>query len=239
VFRPRLSRLFGPLTVTQVAFVGAMASLGFSFMLNRTPPRGVVAAGLAGLGLGAGLALGLQPLPWFAAGTLCPMCLTLAALTVALLLTALLATRGAGVSRAWGVGPLLVLLAVVAPFSARHGARVADEDVGRVARARAASGSQGPYLLLVTQEGCAYCQGLLADVLGDERVARALMRTRGLEEVPVGDPRVRDVDGVPTRAPTLIVLGPDGRERGRIPGYVRDPAAYATRLLTIVEGRAR
>lgn len=236
VFRPRLSRLIGPITVTQVAFVGAMASLGLAFMVNaRQPtPRPLLQAGLVGLGAGAGLAVGLQPLPWTATGAACALCVGLCACALATLSLALPLAARAGVSWRLGLLPFALALVAVAPFAARHGARVAEDDAVRIERARAARGDSGPRLLLVTQERCPYCHGLLTDVLGDEQVVRVLQRTRGLTEVTLAEARARgfEVEG----APTLIVVDLDGRERGRMPeGYASDPAAYATRLLTLVE----
>lgn len=234
VFRPRLSRLVGPLSVTQVAFVGSMASLGLALILHTRPaaPRGLVLTGLTALGLGAGFALGLQPLSWLATGALCALCLTLAACALGVLVLGLLAARRWSVPARVGLAPLVLALAVVTPLAARHGQRVAEEDVLRVARARRASGDAGPRLLLVTQPGCPYCDGLLADVLADERVLLVLQRTRGLEEVRRDDPRAPKVDGTPT----LVVLGADGRERGRLEGYSRNPEGYARRLMTLVTG---
>ncbi len=236
VFRPRLSRLLGPITVTQVAFVGAMASLGLAFMVNarEAPPRALVRAGLVGLGAGAGLAVGLQPLPWAATGAACPLCLGLVACTLTALAAFLPVAARSGAPWRLGLVPFALVLVAVAPFAGRHGARVAADDAARVARARAAGGAGGPRLLLVTQERCPYCHGLLADVLGDEQVVRVLQRTKGLTEVSPAEARARgfEVEG----APTLIVLAPDGRERGRLPaGYASDPATYATRLLSLVE----
>lgn len=238
VFRPRLSRLLGPVTVTQVAFVGSMAALGLALMLHarRAPPRPLLVVGLVGLGAGAGFALGLQPLPWRATGAACALCLALlGCVLVAFALLLAIAWR-AGVRARLGLAPLLLAAAAVAPLAVRHGDRVAADDLERVARARASGGDAGPSLVLVTQETCPYCHALLADVLGDERVVRVVQRTRGLVEVRRGDPRATDdPEGRPARAPTLIVVGPDGRERGRLVGYRHDPAAYATRLLTLIE----
>ncbi|MCO5167514.1 MAG: thioredoxin family protein [Planctomycetes bacterium] len=241
VFRPRLSRLLGPVTVTHVAFVGSMAALGLALMLHarRAPPRPLLAAGLVALGAGAGFALGLQPLPLRAAGAACALCLgLLGCVLVAFALLLAIAWR-AGVRARLGLAPLVVVAAALAPLAVRHGDRVAADDVERVARARAAGGAEGPRVLLVTQDGCPYCHALLADVLGDEQVVRVLLRTRGLVEVKKGDPRVpADPRGGTTRAPTVVVVGDDGRERGRLVGYSSDPATYATRLLTIVAAPA-
>lgn len=235
VFRPRLARLVGPLSVTQVAFVGAMASLGLAFMVNARPdtPRPLVQAGLVGLGAGAGLAVGLQPLPWGATGAACVLCLGLVACAALALLSFLPLAARAGAPWRLGLVPFALVLVAVAPLAARHGARVAEDDLARVARARAAGGDGGPRVLLVAQERCPYCQGLLADVLGDEQVVRVLQRTRGLVEVSLGEARARGLEVA--GAPTLIVLDPDGRERGRLTGYASDPATYATRLLSLVD----
>jgi hypothetical protein len=233
VFRPRVARLLGPLTVTHVAFVGAMATFGYAMLLNqRDLPRPLARAGLVALAAGAGFALGLQPLPWLATGAVCPVCVLLTLCACGAVALAV------GPARAHGVRPRPALMAlglvvvVAVPLAVHRGRTIAAEDEAGIARVRAAGGDEGPRLVLVTQDGCPYCRGLLADVLADERVLRVIQRTRGVTEVRRSDPGAPKVEGTPT----LIVVGPDGQERGRLPGYSRDPGAYATRLMTIVAG---
>lgn len=237
VFRPRLARLVGPVTVTQVAFAGAMATLGLGFLLHArrgAPPAALARLGAVALGAGAGFALGLQPLPWAATGAVCALCVGLVVCALLALVLFLPLAARAGASWRLGLVPFALALVAIAPLAARHGERVAADDEVRVARAREAGGSAGPRLLLVTQERCPYCRGLLADVLGDEQVVRVLQRSRGLSEVSLADARARgfEVEG----APTLLVVDADGRERGRLTGYAFDAATYATRLLTLVDG---
>lgn len=82
---------------------------------------------------------------------------------------------------------------------------------------------------MVLREDCAYCRGLLADVLSDPRVQAALDRAGAIDVWGPTDVRARAL-GV-AGPPTLAVLGRDGALRGSLlEGYHGDAAAYAAAL---------
>lgn len=238
IVRPRVSGLVGPLTVTHLAFFGALATLGLGLCLllaarDRSPAVGKLAGpGALALGLGAGAALGLQPLGWLGGGVVCPLCLALAALALGAFAAGLVAAGRVGARR----GPLVAFclaLLVTAPLATLRGRSLADEDATRIAAAeaflRAPRERPGPRVVVVLREDCAYCRGLLADVLSDPRVQAALAPAGAIDVWGPADVRARAL-GV-AGPPTLAVLGRDGALRGTLlEGYHGDPSAYAAAL---------
>ena len=131
------------------------------------------------------------------------------------------------------VAAFALALLVTAPLATARGRALAGEDAARVAAAeaflRAPRERLGPRVVVVLREDCAYCRGLLADVLSDARVQAALDRAGAIDMWGPGDARARALGMV--GPPTLAVLGRDGQLRGGLlEGYHGDPAAYAAAL---------
>ncbi len=214
VVRPRVAAL-GPVSVSQVLLVGALTELlatGLVLARGARLPFARDAALLAAVG--AGFALGLQPLALLATGRLCPACAAVVLVQGALALALGRLASGAGAPR-----KLLVLafggaLAVTAPLAALRGSALATEDARRRAALHAAERPDGR-LLLVTREGCPYCEALLLDVLSEPellpRVARAGLRVAapGSKEAP------DETDAPVLRAGSSVTRG-----------FVPDPAPY-------------
>jgi hypothetical protein len=239
IVRPRVSGLVGPLTVTHLAWLGALATIGLGlFLLVAARDRSAALPRLArfsalALGLGAGAALGLQPLGWLGGGVVCPLCLALAALALGAFAAGLVAAGRAGCSRRAPLVAFSLALLLTAPLATARGRSLADEDAVRIAAAeaflRAPRERPGPRLVVVLREDCAYCRGLLADVLSDPRVQAALEPVGAIDVWGSTDVRARAL-GV-AGPPTLAVLGRDGQLRGALlEGYHGDPAAYAAAL---------
>lgn len=231
LFRPRLGAL-GPFTVASVGALGAGLTLLAAWDLLLRGRAAASAVWLPLLGAGAGFAVGIQALALGAQGALCPWCLLLALLSVGVAALAAAATRGA---RAVALAAALALL-VVSPLAWWRGAALAAEDQARRRAALETRGEAGPRLLLFQREGCAYCQALVPDVLGDPALLSLLGRTRGVELVGPGDPRVAalGVDGVPM----LVAVDASGRALARHPGYgpPAEAAAWLERVLITWRG---
>lgn len=217
LLRPRLGAL-GPASVSDLAVVGAALTLALALraLLTRPGPPRLEAGSAAVPAAGVGLALGLQLLLVTAAGRLCLLCLAVlgsaGAAAVTLALTA--RRRGAGLR-----APALAFLAALvlsAPLAAWRGAALAGEDAERRAAVLAAGGEAGPELVLVSREGCPFCEVLLLDVLAEPPLFERLQRTRGLRIVPPTDPLARAHAG--RGVPWLLAFGPDGRLQGRLAG---------------------
>lgn len=218
LFRPRLAAL-GPTSVATLAVLGASLTLGAAwYLLFRGAGSRLARRGAPLLAALAGFALGIQLLAWRAQGALCPPCLGLASLALASAgLAAAVVRRETGGGVGASAATLALAFALTAPLAWWRGGALAVEDAGRIAAARAAGGSSGPRLLLFEREGCPYCQALLADALGDPTVLPLLERTRGLESVLPGDPRVEALS-IPG-APVLVLVDEQARELARFKGH--------------------
>ncbi|MCA8923861.1 MAG: hypothetical protein KDD82_18770 [Planctomycetes bacterium] len=205
VLRPRLSQL-GPVPLAFLAVGGGLASLAFTQLAALRPLSAPLARwGPGVLAAGAGFALGVQAWSYAGVGALCPYCLGIS--------LSALGAAGAAAAVAWGERreppwraalALALALLVTAPLAWLQGSRLAAEDVARRAAVLELEGPR-PALLLVVKPGCAYCEAMLVDTLGDPRVLARLSGSRGVELVAPGDPRLAQVELAGT--PTLVCPG--------------------------------
>jgi hypothetical protein len=204
LIRPRLAAL-GPLSVSQLAVVGATLAVGLAVLLALGKvPRGLARGGVAVLGGGVGFAMGLQVLPWRVSGAACLLCLgVVLAAGLAAALACYLAARGLKVR--WREPALACLLSLVI-------------STPRLAALEKAGGGSGPQLVLVTRPGCPYCDAFRADALGDPRVIEALGSTRGVREVEQGS-SAASAHGPVRGVPTLFAVGSDGQRLGVVEGH--------------------
>lgn len=214
IVRPRLSSA-GPVSISAILLVGSFTQLLATVLVLAKGARLPFARDAALVAaLGAGFAVGLQPLALLATGRACPVCLAVVVVQVGLAVALGRLARGAGASGR----PLLLAsggaLAVTALLATLAGRAVALEDERRRAALRACERPDGR-LVLVTRAGCPYCEALLLDVLADPAALPRVERA-GLRLVPPGSP---DAAGE-TDAPVLRA----GTRRAR--GFVPDLAPY-------------
>lgn len=217
LLRPRLGAL-GPVSVADLAVVGAALTLALALraLLTRPGAPRLEAALAAVPAAGAGLAVGLQLLLITAAGRLCLLCLAVLAAASAAAATLALAARRRGAGLRAPTLALAAALALSAPLAAWRGAALARQDDERRAAVLAARGEAGPELVLVSRQGCPFCEVLLLDVLAEPPLLERLRRTRGLRVVAPTDPLARAHAG--RGVPWLLALAPDGRLLDRLAG---------------------
>lgn len=221
IVRPSVSAL-GPVPVVAVLLVGAATqALAAGLLLGRGAklPFARDAAALAAAG--AGFAVGLQPLGLLATGRACLLCL--AVVLGQLLLAGALArvAREAGAARRGLALAFVTALLVTGAFAFFRGGALRDRDARVRASLEAARRADGR-LLLVTREGCPYCEAVLLDVLGDPAVLPRVERA-GLRLAAPGTPEAQGE----LEAPVLRGGGV------RAVGFVPDVAEYEPVLLAV------
>ena len=217
--RPAL-RTLGPFPIAPVLLVGAGVQALSALLLVLRGARLPFARDAAILAaLGAGFALGLQPLALLVARRACLVCLAALALELALALSFARVAQEAGArARERRLAFFLALVSVGALSLAQGLAQSRKDEAARALLAR--SSRPGARLVLVERAGCPYCEALLLDILLRPEVAPRLEKA-GLERRAAA-PR--------EAAPLLIAYDRSGREAARREGFTPDPEAYASVL---------
>ena len=214
--RPSLSRL-GPFSVTNVLVLGASLELLCALLLQKKSASPRFSRDVAFFSaLGAGFALGIQPLSFLVTKKLCLLC------ELALLSQLLLAVSFAALtkeSRRALLGCFLLAFAATASFALREGGARAQEDERRRAFLRGVE-RKGARLVILERAGCPYCEALLLDVLASSEVAPLVSQT--------GLARQEAAEG--EGAPVLIARDGEGREVARASGFTSDLSAYSSVL---------
>jgi hypothetical protein len=209
IVRPSLASL-GPVSVTVVLLVGALVQALAALLLFLRGARLPFARDAALVAaLGAGFALGLQPLAFVVTGKACPTCLAVVLVQAGLAVVLARVARGAGASSRPHVVLFALALALTGGAGLARGVSLRADDERRLSALRAAERADGR-LLLVTREGCPYCEALLLEVLGDPAVLPRVERL-GLRRAAPGTPDARGE----TEAPVLV--GGSLRARGFTP----------------------
>jgi hypothetical protein len=213
--RPAL-RALGPLPLAPaVAIFAATETLAASLLLARGAKKPFARDVAALAALGAGFALGLQPLALLVLERACLVCLftLLAQLALAVLLS-VIATR-AGAGRRASVLLFALALLGTGAVSSRQGLaqRRKDEDA-KAALARLER--KDARLVLVERSGCPHCEALLLDLLARPEILARLERT--------GLARRRAAPDEP--APVLFARDREGRETARETGFSPDASLY-------------
>lgn len=240
LLRPRLGSL-GPFGVSEVGVIGTALTLLIALNLRqyREVPRRLALAMAAIPAVGAGLVLGLQALPLMANAGLCGVCLVVVVSTlITAHLIALTAQQAGGIRLHGPAAAFLVALGVAGGLGGWRGSQIATQDAGAHERIEAASGSQGPLLILVSQRGCPFCEAMVLDVLSQPPVLELLGRTRGVQVVPPTDPLAREHSGGVT--PYLLAISPQREVVGHVRGYSppREVQRWLSGVLEAQEARA-
>jgi uncharacterized membrane protein len=213
--RPAL-RSLGPVPLAPLVALGAATEALAALLLLVRGAKVPFARDVAILSaVGAGVALGLQPLTILVAKRACLVCLLalVAQLALALVFAKIARTAGANM-RAVG-GAFFVALVTTGGGAWMQGMaqRRADDEASQ---ALAAIERKDGRIVLVERRGCAYCEALRLDLLARPEILARLRRT-GLarREAEHGEP-----------APILLARDRDGRETARELGFQADPAAY-------------
>jgi len=212
--RPALRSLFF-IPIAPVFFVGAGAqALAALLLLRKTRERFARDVARASA-LGAGFALGLQPLALLVTRAVCPFCLAALVLQLALALTFAKIARAEGARAAPLALAFLVALAATGPGAIVAGMKQRARDEEALARLAKLERSDAR-LVLLERDGCPYCEALLLDVLSEPHVLARLERT--------GLARRSAKEGEP--APVLLGLDQAGREVARETGFSPESARY-------------
>ncbi len=219
--RPSL-RALGPIPIAPVLGLGAAVETVVALLLLARGARLPFARDAAILAtLGAGFALGVQPLALLVASRACLVCLLALACQLALALTLGKLAVATGARARPIVAAFAVALVATSAAAVIQGAaqRRIDEDARKaLGHAERASGR----LVLVERPGCPYCEALLLDVLARPdvlpRVTKAGLHRRAAEP---GEP-----------APLLLAIDAQGREKAREAGFTPDPTVYEKVLAT-------
>ncbi|MEZ0227379.1 MAG: hypothetical protein ACAI25_02060 [Planctomycetota bacterium] len=210
--RPPLEAL-GPVTIAPLVLLGAATEALAALLLAARAPRTSFARDVAILAaLGAGAALGLQPLALLVVGRACLACLLVLASQLVLALVLAKVAKGAGAPlRPAALAFVVALLGTGALATAQGRAqRRADEDA-RAALARVER--DAARVVLVEKPGCPFCETLRLDVLARPEVLARLAKTGLAHREPApGEP-----------APILIARDATGREGARALGGAPTP----------------
>ncbi len=213
--RPALTEL-GPLPVTPLIALGAATEALAALLLLARGAKLPFARDVAILAaLGAGFALGLQPLPLLVVGRACLVCLLILACQLALSLTlAKVAKDAEAPQRPIALAFIFALVGTTALATTRGLAQRRTDEESRTALARVER-TQGR-ILLIEKPGCPYCEALRLDLLAQPPFLKALEKT-GLarREAGPGEP-----------APILVARDASGREVTRALGFRPDPKDY-------------